>query len=231
MLAAMASDVPAEAPGEVSDGGVAWGVELPVPPYSQQLHRGRFTHWDSGGGSWCSPTSTSMLLSFHDRLPEPAEYAWVDPGQPDRFVVQAVRQVFDPAYRGAGNWSFNMAYAGRVGVTAFVTRLRSLAEAELFVAAGLPLAASVAFARDDLRGAGYATEGHLLTIVGFTAEGDVICNDPASHTVPSNDEVRVVYDRAEFERVWLGSAGGVVYVVHPDDVPLPAVPNPAEPNW
>ena len=231
MLAAMASDVPAEAPGEVSDGGVAWGVELPVPPYSQQLHRGRFTHWDSGGGSWCSPTSTSMLLSFHDRLPDPAEYAWVDPGQPDRFVVQAVRQVFDPAYRGAGNWSFNMAYAGRVGVTAFVTRLRSLAEAELFVAAGLPLAASVAFARDDLRGAGYATEGHLLTIVGFTAEGDVICNDPASHTVPSNDEVRVVYDRAEFERVWLGSAGGVVYVVHPDDVPLPAVPNPAEPNW
>jgi hypothetical protein len=43
--------------------------------------------------------------------------------------------------------------------------------------------------------------------------------------------VRVVYDRAEFERVWLGSAGGVVYVVHPDDVPLPRPPDPAEPNW
>jgi hypothetical protein len=31
--------------------------------------------------------------------------------------------------------------------------------------------------------------------------------------------------------VWLCSAGGMVYVVHPDDVPLPAVPNSAEPNW
>jgi hypothetical protein len=59
----------------------------------------------------------------------------------------------------------------------------------------------------------------------------VISNDPASHALPSNDEVRAVYDRAEFERVWLGSTGGVVYVVHPDDIPLPPVPDPTEPNW
>ena len=32
----------------------------------------------------------------------------------------------------------------------------------------------------------------------------MICNDPASHSIASNDEVRVVFDRAEFERVWLG---------------------------
>ncbi len=38
-----------------------------------------------------------------------------------------------------------------------MTRLRSLAEAELFVAAGIPLVASVAFAEDDLAGAGYGT--------------------------------------------------------------------------
>jgi hypothetical protein len=227
----MASRVPAEAPDNVSNGGAAWGIELPVPAYSQQLHRGRFAHWDSGGSSWCSPTSTSMLLGFHDRLPAPAEHAWVDPAHPNGFVVHGVRRVFDYAYEGAGNWAFNMAYAGRPGVTAFVTRLRSLEEAELFVAAAIPLAATVAFPEDGLRGAGYATEGHLLTIVGFTSDGDVISNDPASHSLPSNDEVRAVYDRAEFERVWLGSTGGVVYVVHPDDVPAPPVPDPAEPNW
>lgn len=231
LVAAMASQVPAEAPERVSSGGAAWGVELPVPPYSQQLHRGRFAHWDSGGGSWCSPTSTSMLLAFHDRLPAPADHAWVDPAHPDAFVVHGVRRVFDYAYDGAGNWAFNMAYAGARGVTAFVTRLRSLEEAEQFIAAGIPLAATVAFPRDGLRGAGYATDGHLLTIVGFTAEGDVISNDPASHSLPSNDEVRAVYDRGEFERVWLGSTGGVVYVVHPDVVPLPPVPDPTEPNW
>ena len=169
------------------------------------------------------------------RIREPyvsaGDYAWVDPAFPNRFVVQAARHVYDYAYKGAGNWSFNTAYAGRLGAEAFVTRLRSLAEAEAFIAAGVPLAATVSFTEESLSGAGYATDGHLLTIVGFTADGDVICNDPASHSVASNDEVRVVFDRAQFERVWLGSSGGVVYVVHTDDVPLPPHPDPAEPNW
>ena len=231
MLGAMASRVPEDAPEDVSPGGLAWGVELPVPPYSQHLHRGEYRRWDQGGSTWCSPTSMSMLLAFHDRLPEPRDYAWVEPEVPDRFVVQAVRHVFDYAYEGAGNWSFNTAYAGRHGADAFVTRLRSLTEAETFIAAGVPLAATVSFTRETLPCAGYATEGHLLTIIGFDERGDVICNDPASHERPSNDEVRVVYDRRQFERVWLGGPGGTVYVVHPPDVPLPPVPDPAEPNW
>jgi hypothetical protein len=231
MVTAMASRVPSAAPEDVSPGGLAWGVELPVPPYSQQLHRDEHLHWDHGGRSWCSPTSTSMLLAYHDRLPAPGDYSWVEEHFPNRFVVQAARHVFDYAYGGAGNWAFNTAYAGRHGVHAFVTRLRSLTEAETFVAAGIPLAATVSFTPEMLTGARYATEGHLLTIVGFTADGDVICNDPASHTIASNDEVRVVFDRTEFERVWLGASGGVVYVVHPHDVALPPPADPAEPNW
>jgi hypothetical protein len=232
LVALMASAVPAEPPDEVSAGGAAWGVELDVPPYSQQLHRDEFLHWDNGGRSWCSPTTTSMLMAFHDRLPQPDDYAWVGEQFADPFVVQAARRVFDYAYGGAGNWAFNMAYAARHGLSAFVTRLRSLTEAERLVAAGIPLGATVSFPEDGgLTGAGYGTEGHLLTIVGFTTAGDVICNDPASHRIPSNDEVRVVYDRAEFERFWLGSSGGIVYVVHPADVPLPDAPDPTEPNW
>jgi hypothetical protein len=231
MVGAMASRVPTDAPTDVSPGGAAWGIELPVPPYSQQLHRGEYLHWDRGGRSWCSPTSISMLLAFHDRLPSPGDYDWVEPGYPNRFVVQAARHVFDYAYKGAGNWSFNTAYAGRHGADAFVTRLRSLTEVEAFIAAGLPLAATVSFTEESLSGAGYATDGHLLTIVGFTADGDVICNDPASHSIPSNDEVRVVFDRAEFERVWLGASGGVVYVVNTDHRPLPPPADPAEPTW
>ena len=230
LVGVMASRVPAQPPEEPSPGGAAWGLELPVPAYSQQLHRDEYLRWDHGGRSWCSPTSMSMLLAFHGRLPTPDDYAWVEGRSPNPLVVQAARRVFDHAY-GAGNWAFNTAYAGRNGADAFVTRLRSLAEAELFVVAGLPLAASVAFPEDGLTGAGYGTDGHLLTIVGFTGEGDVICNDPASHTIASNDEVRTVYDRREFEQFWLGSSGGVVYVVHTPDVTLPEPPVPAEPNW
>ncbi len=63
-----------------------------------------------------------------------------------------------------------------------------------------------------------------MVVVGFTAEGDVIANDPAS---PSNEAVRHVYPRAQFETIWLrtkrydadGSVadgpGGIVYVIEP----------------
>jgi hypothetical protein len=212
-------------------GGRAWGTELDVPALSQQLHRGEYPQWDSGGESWCSPTSTAMLLGAWGRGPSSEELTWVRDDLADRQVVHAARHTFDHAYGGAGNWAFNVAYAARFGLTGFVTRLRSLAEAELFVEAGIPLVATVSFRRDQLDGAGYDTAGHLLTIIGFDAHGNVVCNDPASHGLPSNAEVRTVYDRAQFERVWLGAAGGVVYVIHPADVPLPTAPVPDQPNW
>jgi hypothetical protein len=68
-----------------------------------------------------------------------------------------------------------------------------------------------------------------MTIVGFEADGDVIVNDPASHLVPSNDEVRVVYDREQLADAWIGHTGGVSYVIHPEGVPLPDRPQQA--NW
>jgi hypothetical protein len=210
-------------------GGAAHGIELDVPAYSQQLHRGEYPEWNAGGEAWCSPTSVAMVLGTWGLGPSPEDYAWVESDCPDPFVDHAVRHSFDHAY-GAGNWSFNTAYAGLHGAEAFVTRLRSLAEAERFVAAGIPLVASVSFDAEELPGAGYATAGHLLVVVGFDAAGDVVCHDPASHERPSNDQVRVVYPRAAFETVWMRS-GGLVYVIHPADVPLPPPAVPAEPNW
>lgn len=238
LVAAVVSAEAANGPGAAPDapgprGGVAHGLELPVPAYSQQLHRGSYPQWGSGGESWCSPTSTAMVLGTWGLGPAEEEYAWVDAGHADRFVPHAAGHVFDHAY-GAGNWSFNTAYAARYGTEAFVTRLRSLAEAELFVAAGIPLVVSVSFTRDELDGAGYDTAGHLLTVIGFDAAGDVICNDPASHELPSNDEVRVVYDRDQLEQVWQRAAGGIVYVIRPPHIDLPAPvhgPAAASANW
>jgi hypothetical protein len=89
---------------------------------------------------------------------------------------------------------------------------------------------SVSFKKGELSGAGYGTNGHLMVVVGFTESGDVVCNDPASHLVASNDQVRVVYDREQFENVWVPHSGGIVYVIRPAGRPLP--PAPAhEPNW
>ena len=123
------------------------------------------------------------------------------------------------------------AYAAQFGLTAFVTRLVGLADLEAFVTAGLPLVASATFRDAELTGAGYSTAGHLFVVRGFTAGGDVIVNDPASHQVASNDEVRTVYRRREFERVWVRGSGGLVYVMHPPGHPLPDRPADAPPRW
>lgn len=224
---ASAFDLPAGAERTVS-APVSVGREIAVPHLSQRRHIDTFAHWDSGGQSWCSPTSTTMLLRYWDVAPTEEESRWVGHDiDPD--VVHGVRQVFDLDFAGAGNWTFNVAYAATRGLRAYVTRLRSLVEAEQFIAAGVPLVVSVSFEKDELDGAGYRTDGHLLTIVGFTEDGDVISNDPNSHGIAENSQVRSVYRRDQFENVWLGDRGGLTYVMHPRDVALP--PAPDEPNW
>jgi hypothetical protein len=229
LLGCVASDVRAgEHEASTARNGAA-GIVLDVPTYSQQLHLGEYPQWAGGGESWCSPTSTSMVLEHWGLGPSSRDYAWVEPTGPDRFVPYAARHTFDHAYAAPGNWSFNAAYAARFGATAFVTRLRSLAEAELFVKEGIPLVVGVAFTPGQLRGAGYTTTGHLAVLVGFDENGDVVCNDPASHEIASNDAVRATFDREQFERAWMRSAGGITYVIRPPGVDLPQPP--AEANW
>ncbi|GAA3674490.1 peptidase C39 family protein [Nonomuraea antimicrobica] len=226
----MTSNVPERKTVPVSPGGGAWGTELAVPRRSQNVHQGHYPEWDGGGEAWCSPTSTTMVLGYWGRWPSARDTSWVDPSDPNPEVDYAARHTYDHAYQGAGNWPFNTAYAGRYGLDGFVTRLRSLTELEALVKAGIPVITSQSFKKGELPGAGYGTNGHLMAVVGFTPGGDVIANDPAS---PSNAAVRHVYPRASFENVWLrsSSSGGVAYVIHPPDHPLPPTTPGLPANW
>jgi hypothetical protein len=160
-----------------------------------------------------------MVLGSLDRLPRPRAYRWVRRNHPNRWVDHAARSQFDHGYDGAGNWSFSAAYAAQHADAAFVTRLRHLREAERFIKAGIPLVASVAFGRGELDGAPIsATAGHLMVIVGFTENGDVVVNDPAA---PHNGSVVRTYERKQFENAWLPASGGLVYVIRNSDQRLP----------
>jgi hypothetical protein len=227
-VGAVVSRLPSGRLATPSAAGPARGVELAVPPYSQQRHRGHFPQWGGGGEAWCSPTSTAMVLSYWRSGPSAADSAWVR-DRVDPMVDHAARATYDYAYGGTGNWPFNTAYAAQFGMSSFVTRLRSLNEAERFVAAGIPVVASLSFTRSELDGAGYGSNGHLMVIIGFRPNGNVIVNDPASHLRASNSQVRVVYDRLQFENAWLRHSGGLSYVIHPPSVALPAAPGQA--NW
>jgi hypothetical protein len=228
-VSAFASALPDDKRVAVSPVGPVAGIELAVPRYSQDSHLGHHPEFDGGGEAWCSPTSTQMVVEYYG--PYPTDLAWVEPHPHDSpSVDHAARFTYDYHYGGTGNWPFNTAYAASYGLDAFVTQLRSLAEAERFIAAGIPLTVSVSFKSSELGGAGYSTNGHLMNIVGFTPGGDVIANDPVS---PDNAGVRRVYDRAQFENVWIPASrsGGIAYVVHDAAHPLP--PNmPGLPaNW
>jgi hypothetical protein len=226
-LGAMASALPgAEKKVVGSTPGTALGTALPVPQFSQDVHLNQYPQWDNGGEAWCSPTSTSMVLAYWGTGPTPADYAWVDASYADPWVDYAARNTYDNNYTGCGNWPFNTAYAGRYGLDAFVTRLRSFNEVELFIAAGIPVIVSCAFKKGQIPGADYTTNGHLLVIVGFTQTGDVVMNDPAA---VDDAAVRKVFGRPEFETAWRNSSGGTVYIIHPQNVQLPAAPMQA--NW
>ncbi|MBB4704455.1 C39 family peptidase [Sphaerisporangium siamense] len=224
----MASAPPARGGGAVSLPGEARGVALDVPSRSQRVHSGHHPQWGGGGDSWCSPASVTMVLQYWGAGPGPAELSFVDPADPCPAVDHAARDMYDHSYQGTGNWPFAVAYAGRYGMEGFVTRLRSLAELERFIRAGIPVITSQAFRERELPGSGYSTGGHLMVVTGFTPDGDVIANDPAA---PTDGTVKRIYPRAAFENVWLRTtgSGGIVHVIHPRDVPLP-VPT-AEGNW
>jgi Peptidase_C39 like family len=160
---------------------------LDVPAYSQYEGTG-----DERG--WCSPASLSMIHAF--------------PGI-DRSVEETARAVFDRAYNGTGNWSFNVAYSGRLGLRGVVAHLRNLDHAQRLIERNLPIAISYSWRDGELPGAPLErSDGHLAVLCGFTSDGDCAMNDPAA------PNVRVVYPRAAIERIWQRNEG-VTYLVAP----------------
>ncbi|MGQ5638579.1 MULTISPECIES: peptidase C39 family protein [unclassified Streptomyces] len=222
-LGAMGSDIPDRFTVPASTPGLA--QELAVPRYSQEIHKGQYPQYDGGGEAWCSPTSSQMIIEYWGGRLTPEQLSWVDPAYADPQVDNAARFTYDYQYEGCGNWPFNAAYAATFeGLQGVVTRLASLTDLERLIAAGIPAITSQSFLKTELTGAGYGTSGHLMTVIGFTADGDVIANDPAS---PSDDAVRRVYLRREFENIWLrtkrynasgnvaSGTGGVCYLYFP----------------
>jgi hypothetical protein len=152
--------------------------------------------YPDGGEAWCSPTSVSMVLA-HYGIDVP--------------VPRAAADTYDWAYDGCGNWSFNVAYASRFGLDAYVDRFSSLFEVERAILEGVPVVASYAWDAGELEGAPVErTDGHLGVIVGFDERGDPVLNDPAA---PEDRAVRRSYPRWQFERQWLLRSGGTAYVI------------------
>ena len=173
-----------------------WNTLLAVPECSQMVY-------PDGGNVWCSPTSTSMIVSYWENYTGPCEPA----------VRAAVEGIYDWIYDGTGNWPFNTAYAATHGLQGSVRRFSSMDEIEAWVAQGAPVAISFSWGKGQLTGAAVTSSaGHLSVVVGFDSQGNPIVNDPAAN---SDEQVQRTYLRSELEPLWLENSGGTVYLIKP----------------
>ena len=186
----------------------AWGTDMDVPQLTQSVGE-QAGAYGGGGGSWCSPTSVAMVMGYWARKLDKPQWV-VD-------VPTAAKGTYDPVYDGCGNWPFNVAYASEHGLAGYIERFSTLAEVERLVARGIPVIASIKVAPGELDGTPYkSTDGHLLVVRGFTADGDVIVNEPDG----APGTIRRVYKRAQFAHVWQHGSHGAVYIIAPpQDLP------------
>ena len=167
---------------------------LDVPAFSQYVNETE--------RGWCSPASLAMLNAYHGL---------------DVSVEETARAVFDRAYNGTGNWTFNVAYSGSLGLRAVVAHLCNLDHAQRLIERNLPVAISYSWRDGELPGAPLEhSDGHLAVLTGFTSSGDCAMNDPAA------PNVRVVYPRDAIEFVWQRNEG-VAYVVAPNGIDYASV--------
>jgi hypothetical protein len=169
-----------------------WVRDLGLAARSQMDAQEKYKH------DICSPTSLAMVLEFWGRSKKLEEVA---------LAAQ------DRSSLLFGNWPANVAYAGALGLEGRVARLESLTDVEYEIAQGRPVIASVTFAEGELPNSPLKkTRGHVMAIGGFTAEGDVIAYDPAGK---DGANVRRVYPRAAFHKVWRVNKRGLAYLIGP----------------
>lgn len=175
-----------------------WGSLTDVPQRAQNNY--------PNGGVLCSATSTSMMLWHYSQVLNRPEI--------DHDVPEVEASVWDPVYKGAGNWPFNVAYFGSfAGLRGCVSRFTSMEDLEILTKAGIPVVCSVSLGL--LQGKGKGENGHLVILVGFEPDGTPIFNDPAFKT-----GVRKTYKREDFEKAWCYSKR-TVYLMVADNKKLP----------
>jgi hypothetical protein len=166
----------------------------PAPPPLAVPLRSQYLAERPDEKGWCSPAALAMLLAFWGIELDVAEVA---------------SRVRDEAYGGTGNWTFNTALAGGLGLRGAVAHLRDLAHAAHFIDAGIPVALSFAWKVAELPGAPVErSDGHIAVLCGFSERRDPIVNDPAQPGVTTT------YNQAAFERAWR-THGAVAYLIAP----------------
>ena len=150
-------------------------------------------------GEICGPTSLAQAM----------EYDGINIPTPD-----VASECYDFRNAVFGNWGYLAQTAGMHGLRSYATRCQDFSLVEKEIAEGNPILLCIAFKPGELTGAPIkSTTGHFILCVGFTKDGDLICNDPGTR---SNKWDHVIYKRSDIANVWLTLGGDAVVVERRD---------------
>lgn len=171
-----------------------WATTLTVPYRAQRWVDDRRL-----GGEICCPTCVAMVLESHG----------IEIG-----TVKASANALDHEHDIYGNWPRAAQSVVRHGLASEVRRFRETDDLKPFIAAGLPVMASIRAARGEMQNARYkSTNGHLILVIGLTPGGDFVVNDPAS---PGAGGEEIVYTAEEIRKVWFEKGGVGIVIWNPD---------------
>lgn len=176
--------VPLPAPGVTTSLPVPWRSQYWVPDIGDVI---------------CGPTSLSMAEDYYG-CDLPTETVAAD--------------CYDDRHRIYGNWPFIAQAAAKRGFKAYTLRANNQQFLRDQFAAGNAVIMSMAYSAGELTNSPISsTSGHLVLMVGVTASGDYICNDPAGSDSRWD---HVVYNAGQIAHVWLYHTGGVLIAVMPN---------------
>lgn len=150
--------------------------ELPVTHRSQKSE-------DPGlSGRICGPTSLAMVMEYHGINAPTAEVA---------------KNSYDKTNDIYGNWAYLVACASEYGLKGAVQYFTSLDGLKEEIKKGHPVIVGVVYEKGDRSGAPFleSTNGHLLVVIGFDKDGNVLVADPAA---PDAKSGITVYKKDEF---------------------------------
>lgn len=178
------SYVPLPGPGVTTSLPVPWRSQYWVPDIGDVI---------------CGPTSLSMAEEYYGcNLP----------------TETVAEDCYDEYYHGYGNWPFIAQAAAKHGFKGYVFRANGQQPYRDQFAAGNAVIMSMAYSAGELTNSPISsTSGHLVLMVGVTAAGDYICNDPAG---ADSRWDHVVYNATQIAHVWLYHAGGASIAVMPN---------------
>ena len=146
----------------------------------------------------CSVVSTATVMDYYGVDIKTAELAKV---------------AYDKRYKMYGMWWRAVQSAHQYGFDGYVRHFRSFEDVKEYIDKKMPVIACICVNKNDIADdPQYETDGHVLVILGFDENGDILCADGGFR---KEEDGILSYKREEFEKIWFVNGGGIGYIIMP----------------